>query len=33
MKGLMGIPTGIAQLDDLTNGWLGRGAGSNNRAY
>ena len=22
MKGLMGIPTGIAQLDDLTNGWL-----------
>lgn len=22
MKGLMGIPTGIPQLDDLTNGWL-----------
>lgn len=22
LKGLMGIPTGIPQLDDLTNGWL-----------
>lgn len=22
MKGLMGIPTGIPQLDDITNGWL-----------
>ena len=22
MKGLMGIPTGLSQLDDLTNGWL-----------
>ena len=33
MKGLMGIPTGIAQLDDLTNGWLWGGAGSGNWAY
>lgn len=22
MKGLMGIPTGLTQLDDITNGWL-----------
>lgn len=22
LKGLMGIPTGLSQLDDLTNGWL-----------